>query len=152
MVANRLIESEDQEAATHRLLEAIQADDLQRAGLLRILLYELKALREERLLDHMVEVSGIGLVDLSSYNLSEGFNREIDLELCWATWTIPFDTVEDVHFVSTAYYLSDPVVKHWVELLPGRVIWFASPMASIIESLEQLSAEVSDLSARKPPA
>ena len=141
MVSEGLLTSDAQEDATHRLLEIIQQDNLKQASLLYILLYELKAFREEALINHLVESSGIGLIDLHGFDLAASTPSGLDTEACWATWTIPFQTLEDVHLLATAYYLSPPVRKFWTEQLSGRILWYGATAASILEGLEVLTGE-----------
>lgn len=140
LVTNGLIKLDDQEAASQKLLEVIQADNLKQASLLQILIYELKTLREADWINFLVESQGLGMVDLRHYLIEQTFNREIDVDLCWATWTVPFDCVEGVYFLASAYYMSEPVVKHWESLLAGEVIWFGASTASILDALERISA------------
>ncbi|MDX2112067.1 MAG: hypothetical protein SFY80_17700 [Verrucomicrobiota bacterium] len=140
LVSAGLISEEAQQSASQRLLEVIQAENLKQAGLLYILLFDMHTLVEADLLNHMVERGNIGLIDLHNYTLETTFDRTLDLELCWSTWTLPYDKVEGVNFVATAYYLSEPIRKHWEGLLQGPILWYACPLGSIMDALERLNA------------
>ena len=39
--------------------------------------------------------------------------KDLDLGMCWATWTVPYDKEEEFWFIATAYYLSPAVRAHW---------------------------------------
>jgi hypothetical protein len=70
--------------------------------------------------------------------------RDIDLDACWATWSVPFDREEDFHFVATAYYLSPAVRTHWEKKLGGQIIWQATTMDIIADFLDRVQAERAD--------
>ena len=139
LVNKGLLSSADLDAANEKFMEAIRSPELlKNASILTSLLYDLKVLDEARLLDHIVEEYGIGLIDLNQVQLRSLPSTELDLSLCWASSTIPFDKVEETYMVATCYYLSAPVVKHWEELLNGKVLWYATSMASMSRGLERL--------------
>lgn len=131
-----LIEPEALDQANPKLLDYIKEEDVKNASLLRILLFELQLLDEAKLLDYTVQQHNLGLVDLHHYKLEQPLLSSFDIDLCWATRTMPFDKVEDVYFLSSCYYLSVPVVKHWEEFLEGKIVWYASPMMVLTEALE----------------
>ena len=133
-----LISVTDLEAANEKFMEAIQSADLKRASILSSLLYELKVLDEVKLIEHIVDEQGVGLIDLRQCSLRSPGELNFDISLCWATSTIPFDKVEDYYFVATCYYLSAPVVKQWNEMLGNKVIWYATTNAAMSEALEKL--------------
>ena len=81
---------------------------------------------------------GIGLIDLNNYDLGKVRQLNIDPDLCWATYTIPFDKVENFTFCATAYYLSRPAIQHWEQQLGGPVIWYVSSVTSISYGIERL--------------
>ena len=139
MVNKGLLSSGDLEAANEKFMEAIQSPELlKNASILTTLLYDLKVLDEARLLEHIVEEHGIGLIDLNHIELRTLPGVELDLSLCWASSTIPFDKVEETYMVATCYYMSAPVVKCWEELLGGKVVWYGTSMASMSRGLERL--------------
>lgn len=138
MVERGLVSVDDLETANEKFMEAIQSSELKRASILSTLLYETKALEEQSLLEHLVEEEGLGLIDLSYIDLRSLRTFNVDLSLCWATSTIPFDKVEDTYMVATCYWLSAPVVKHWEELLEGRVIWYGTSTNSMTRALEKI--------------
>ena len=53
---------------------------------LGILAYEMKVVREDDVLQHIVEQEGAGLVDLRNYETSDEIKKSLDLGACWATW------------------------------------------------------------------
>ena len=96
----------------------------------------IKALDEDRLLSHIIEEYKIGLVDLKQIELQESSPIEMDLSLCWATLTVPFDQVDQTFMLATCYYMSSPTLKYWEELLGGKIIWYATSMISVTSYLE----------------
>lgn len=144
LLERELITNEQLEAANEILLNSVQSGDLRSVNLLNILLFELKVLDEDLLIDRVIEEAKIGLVDLRNYDLSNFSDYKVSTDLCAATYTLPFDRVEDIYMVATAYYLSKPVIQFWEEQLPGKVIWYVASAATIseaIERVEQLTGE-----------
>jgi hypothetical protein len=92
----------------------------------------------------------VGVVDLRGYEVPEEVKKDIDLDACWATWSVPFDREEDFHFVATAYYLSPAVRSHWEKKLGGQIIWQATTMDIIADFLDRLAAERNDGTKAKP--
>ncbi len=138
LVDKGIVSVGDLEAANERFMEAIQASELKGASILSTLLFELKAFDENTLLDLLIEEKQIGLIDLNHVELSSLRPFKVDLSLCWATSTIPFDKVENTYMLASCYYLSAPVVKHWEELLDGRVLWYATTTSSMTRALERI--------------
>jgi hypothetical protein len=101
-------------------------------------------LREEDVLHHVVDDHGVGVVDLRGYEVPEDVRKELDLDACWATWSVPFDREEDFHFVATAYYLSPAVRTYWEKKLGGHIIWQATTMDIIADFLDRITAERTD--------
>jgi len=138
LVDRGLISTDDLESANEKFMEAIQASELKRASILSTLLFETKALDEQALLEHLVEEEMLGLVDLNHIDLRSLRPFNVDLSLCWATSTIPFDKAEETYMVATCYKLSAPVIKYWEEHLGGRVIWFGTSTSSMTRALERI--------------
>lgn len=141
LIEHNLVKFEDLEAANERLLEVAATGQMRQSSVLSILVYEKKVLREEDVLHHVVDDHGVGVVDLRGYDVPEDLRKELDLEACWATWTVPFDHEEDFHFVATAYYLSPAVRTHWEKKLGGQIIWQATTMDIIADFLDRIQAE-----------
>jgi Type II secretion system (T2SS), protein E, N-terminal domain len=141
LIEHSLVKFEDLEAANERLLEIAAAGQVRQSSVLSILVYEKKVLREEDVLHHVVDDHGVGVVDLRGYDVPEDVKKEIDLDACWATWSVPFDREEDFHFVATAYYLSPAVRTHWEKKLGGQIIWQATTMDIIADFLDRITAE-----------
>lgn len=141
LVEANLVKIEDLEQANERLLELIPLEQPRQTTLLGVLAYEMKVLREDDLLHHLVENEGVGLVDLRHYDIADDIKKSLDLGACWATWSVPFDREEDFHFVASAYYLSPAVRAHWEKELGGPVLWFGATLEGIAEHLEKLEAE-----------
>ncbi len=141
LIEHNLVKFEDLEAANERLLEIASSGQVRQSSVLSILVYERKVLREEDLLHYVVDDHGVGVVDLRGYEVPEEVKKEIDLDACWATWSVPFDREEDFHFVATAYYLSPAVRSHWEKKLGGQIIWQATTMDIIADFLDRLQAE-----------
>jgi hypothetical protein len=144
LIEHNLVKFEDLEAANERLLEVAASGQVRQSSVLSILVYEKKVMREEDLLHHVVDDHGVGVVDLRGYEVPEEVKKDIDLDACWATWSVPFDREEDFHFVATAYYLSPAVRSHWEKKLGGQIIWQATTMDIIADFLDRVTAERGD--------
>lgn len=141
LIEHNLVKFEDLEAANERLLEVAASGQVRQSSVLSILVYEKKVLREEDVLHHVVDDHGVGVVDLRGYDVPEDVRKELDLDACWATWSVPFDREEDFHFVATAYYLSPAVRTHWEKKLGGQIIWQATTMDIIADFLDRVQGE-----------
>ena len=56
--------------------------------------------------------------------------KGLDIDACWATWSVPFDQEEDFAFIATAYYLS-PAVRTYCRLAVGRDYLDAAPVRGV---------------------
>ncbi len=138
LVDKGLVSTGDLEEANGKFMEAIQASDLKRASILSTLLFDLKKLDEAKLLDYLAEEEKLGMIDLNFTEVHSLRPMNVDLSLCWATSTVPFDHIEGVYMVATCYYMSAPVIKHWEDLLDGQVIWYGTSTASLSRALERI--------------
>lgn len=141
LVERNLITVEQLEAATERLLQVLDQGIDRDACLLRILIIETKALREDLLFEHLVEEMSMGLIDMREIDLHDDLKTQINFGMCWATWTIPFDKDDDVHYVASAYYLSPSVRQHWEKQLGTPIVWYATTIDSIADFLDKFEAE-----------
>jgi len=153
LIEHNLVKFEDLEAANERLLEVAASGQVRQSSVLSILVYEKKVLREEDVLHHVVDDHGVGVVDLRGYEVPEEVKKDMDLDACWATWSVPFDREEDFHFVATAYYLSPAVRTHWEKKLGGQIIWQATTMDIIADFLDRMVVERGEAkkSGTRPP-
>lgn len=147
LVEHNLIRLEHLEAANERMLELMAGGGGKQVSLLSILLHEIKAIEEEKLLTHQLEEHGLGLIELRDLEWPDDFKEGLDLDACWSTWTVPFDREDEVHYLASAYYLSPPVRQFWEQRLRGIVVWYGTYMASIHEFLEHLGQERMKLAA-----
>jgi len=138
LVDKGLIATGDLEAANEKFMAAIHGSDLKQASIMTSLLFDLKVLDENKLLEHQVDEHRLGLVDLAHVQLHSLRPWDVDFSLCWASSTVPFDKVENTYMLATTYYLSAPVVKHWESLLKGDVIWYATSSVSMTRALERI--------------
>lgn len=139
LVNHGLLSDSDLEVANEKFMEAIQSPErLKNASVLSILSHDLGQLDEARLLKHLVDEYSIGLIDLNYVELRLLPNTELDLSLCLATSTLPFDEVDGTYLVASCYYMSAPVVKHWEDLLGGKVIWYGTSIISMSRALERM--------------
>jgi hypothetical protein len=150
LVEHNLVKIEDLEAANERFIEIVSAQDNRQSTILGILAYDLKVLKEDDALHHLVEVEGLGLVDLRDYDVPDEARKNLDLDACWATWSVPFDREEEFFFVATAYYLSPAVRAYWEKELGGPILWFGATLEGIAEYLEKLTAALPPGVAAKP--
>lgn len=138
LVDKGLSSNGDLEEANVEFMEAIQSADFKRASILSTLIFESKKLDESKLLDYQVDELKLGLVDLDFVQLMSLRPLEVDISLCWASSTLPFDSVEGTHMVATCYYMSAPVIKYWEEVLDGPVIWYGTTIASLSRALARV--------------
>ena len=108
LVEKKIITAEQLDAANEKLVENIELGDARRASILHILMFELQVLNEDAYLDALVEKSGLGLIDLRTCQFRKYADLQPDHAACWATWTIPFDIVEDFCLLATAAFPSPP--------------------------------------------
>src|SRR3954466_15905466 len=139
LVEQNLVKIEDLETANEKFIEIVSTDQQRQSTILGILAYDMKVLKEDDVLHHIVESEGAGLVDLRDYEIPDDVKKTIDVGAGWATWSIPFDREEEFHFVATAYYLSPAVRAHWEKALGGPILWFGTTLEAIADYLEKLS-------------
>jgi hypothetical protein len=138
LVEHNLVKIEDLEKANERLLEIAATNQMRQITVLGILAYEMKVIREEDVLQHLVESEGLGLVDLRTYDSPDDIKKTLIPGACWATWSIPFDKEEDFTFIATAYYLSPAVRTYWEKQVNGPILWFGTTLDAIADSLEKM--------------
>jgi hypothetical protein len=140
LVEHNLVKIEDLEAANEKFIEIVGTDQLRQSTILGILAYDMKVVKEDDVLHHIVETDGIGLVDLREYEVPDDVKKKIDFGACWATWSVPFDREEEFTFVATAYYLSPAVRTFWEKQMGGPILWFGTTLEGVAEYLEKLTA------------
>lgn len=150
LAEQNLVKLEDLEIANERLLDLAATGQPRQISVFGILVYEKKVLREEDVLQHVVDDQGVGLTDLRGYEVPEEVKKDIDTAECWATWTVPYDREEDFTFVATAYYLSPPVRSYWEKKLGSQIIWAATTMEIIADFLERLENERANPQSGRP--
>ena len=141
LVDKGLVSNGDLEEANVKFMEAIQSSEFKRASILSTLIFESKQLEESKLLDYLVDELNLGLIDLEATKLISLRSLdipEVDLALCWASSTLPFDSVEGTHMLASCYYLSAPVVKFWEEILHGPIIWYGTTVSSLSRALARV--------------
>lgn len=141
LVEHNLVKIEDLESANEKFIELVGGDQPRQNTILGILAYDLKVVKEDDVLHHIVETDGIGLVDLRDYEVPEELKKNLDAGACWATWSVPFDREEEFWFVATAYYLSPAVRSHWEKTLGGPILWFGTTLEGVADYLEKLVAD-----------
>ncbi len=141
LVEANLISIEDLEAGNEKLLQNLDQAADREICLLHVLLNDTQSLNEQHLLEHMVEEMSLGLVDLREVDMNDDLKMRLEPDMCWATWSVPFDRDEDVSYVASAYAMSAAVRQHWEKQLGGPVIWFGTTLAIVGEFLEKLEAE-----------
>jgi len=141
LVDHNLIKLEDLENANGRLLEVIASEQTRQMTVLGILAYEMKVVKEDDVLQFLVDSEGIGLVDLRNYDVHEELRKSVDVGACWATWSVPFDREEDFTFIATAYYLSPAVRTYWEKQFGTAIVWYGTTLEIIADFLEKLETE-----------
>ena len=141
LVEHNLVKIENLEAANEKFIEVVSSDQPRQSTILGILAYDMKVLKEDDVLHHLVESEGLGLVDLRDYDVLDETRKNLDVNACWATWSVPFDREEEFWFVATAYYLSPAVRAFWEKELGGPILWFGTTLETIADYLEKYIAE-----------
>jgi hypothetical protein len=152
LVEHNLVKIEDLEKANESFIEVVASGLPRQTSILAILAYDMKVLKEDDMLHHLVESEGLGLVDLRDYDVPDECKKAMDVGACWATWSVPFDREEEFSFVATAYYLSPAVRSHWEKELGGPILWFGTTLDSIAEYLEKHAEEVASSGVGKAAA
>lgn len=152
LVEQNLVKIEDLETANEKLIEVVGTNQPRQSTILGILSYDMKVLKEDEVLHHIVESEGVGLVDLREYEVPDDVKKNVDVGACWATWSVPFDREEEFWFVATAYYLSPAVRSHWEKTLGGPILWFGTTLEAIADYLEKLSVDPNAAAAGIAPA
>ena len=138
LMENRLITSEDVEKANEKLLSYFQAGKTKYASVLRILIYDLKVLNENDLINRLVEQYNAGLVHLGHFNLQRAPLEGIDVDECWATMTVPYDRIGNAVCLASCYFLSKPVIEYWDKKFPN-ILWYTTTVDSLTSTLELLT-------------
>ena len=136
---NGLVSADDIDEANEKLLDAIEAGNLRQVSVLNILIFDLKKLEEKDYIDLVVKKFRIGLIALRNYRPRPLGNEMNDPDLCWATWTVPFDLVGDYYLVASAYYPSRPVVEHWEEIADRPIVWYGTTIQDITETIDRIT-------------
>jgi hypothetical protein len=140
LVEHNLVTIENLELACEKHIEAVSSEQARQSTILGILAYDMKVLKEDDVLHHIVETEGVGLVDLRDYDVPEEFKKNLDLRACWATWSVPFDHKEGFTFMATAYFLSPAVRTYWEKQVEGPILWFGTTLEGIADYLEKFAA------------
>jgi hypothetical protein len=141
LVEHNLVKIEDLEKANEKFIEVVSSEQPRQSTILGILAYDMSVLKEDDVLHHLVETEGLGLVDLREYDVPDDSKKNLDVNACWATWSVPFDREEEFHFIATAYYLSPAVRAYWEKELAGPILWFGTSLETIAEYLERQMAD-----------
>jgi hypothetical protein len=140
LVEHNLVKIEDLETANEKLIEIVATEQPRQSTILGILAYDMKVIKEDDVLHHLVETEGVGLVDLRDYEVPDDVKKHLDLGACWATWSVPFDKEEEFSFIATAYYLSPAVRSYWEKQVGGPILWFGTTLDAIADYLEKHAA------------
>ncbi len=139
LVEANLVTVDQLENANERLLDLISSGTPRQCTLLGVLAYDLKVVSEDDVLHHCVDELHVGLIDLRTYESSDELKQSVNRAACWATWTVPFDRDEEFTLVATAYYLSPAVRTYWEKQYGGGIVWYATTLDEIAETLERLA-------------
>ncbi|HTB64328.1 MAG TPA: hypothetical protein VK737_12155 [Opitutales bacterium] len=150
----KLVTAEQLDAANEKLVEYMEQDDVRRASILHILLFESQALKEDDYLEALVEKSGFGVIDLRACLFKKFADLHPDFDACWATWAIPFDVVDDFHLLATTILPGPPTQKFWQDKYPGKnLLWYVTSVRSFQTGMEKLENLINEAAkTAKPPA
>lgn len=121
--------------ANKALLGLIKNEEFHHASLLRILINQKPPVSESDVL----EASPFPLTDLYAYEIRDFSDFKVDIDLCWATWTLPFHIENGIYLLASAHGLCDPVIEHWTEYLAGKqMLWYTTSLRSIENTLSAI--------------
>lgn len=136
LVEAEMINFGDLEQASEFLLERLQSKDLSRTNVIAILQTDLRALNENDLIRLQVEQHNLSLFNVA---LSPPVvHPSIQKNVCWATWTVPYDEQEGIWFLASAYYLSKPVRDFWEKRLDAPIEWSVAECRQIAEAIAKI--------------
>lgn len=141
LVEHNLVNIEHLEAANERLFEILKGGVGPQASILSILQGEMGSLNQADVIEFVLREFGLGLIDLTDYQVPDDCRDLIEPEQTWATWAVPFDREDDFYFVATCYYLSLTTREHWEEKLQKPIIWYATSVDSIFGLVTRLTEE-----------
>ncbi len=121
--------------------EHLMDGNIKRASILKILTWDMEGVEEKVILDYQIEEFNLGFCSLLSFQIEREALPEFTLKECWATMSVPFDSLSGMFFVSTASYLSREVRKHWEKRLTPNIVWFLSDLSSLTRTLENMENE-----------
>lgn len=152
LLEKKLVTPEQLDEANEKFLANIEQGDARRASLLHTLMFEMQVLNEDAFLEATIEKCALGLIDLHGCQFRKFADLKPDPEACWATWTVPFDLVDDFYMLASLMYPSPAVVKFWQEKFAGKnLLWYATSIRSFQMAMEKLEQLKSD-AARAVPA
>lgn len=146
LVQAGLLAQQDLDLANAKLIDCVRADELKGSGLLPILTHDMGVLSEAKLLQYQTEEHNLGLIDPDAYQIHP--TPGIDPTACWATWTMPVDERDGIHFLATAYYLSQPARTHWEQAIKGPIVWYGASLQTMINAMDKLATQEGVLPAR----
>jgi len=146
LLENRLITSDDVEKANAKLLGLLQSTTPHNLSVLTILIYDLQALDEDKLINRLVDQYKVGLVHLGHFKFEEAPLEGITIEECSATMSIPFDRIGNAVCIATCYYLSKPVIDYWQSKF-DNILWYTTSVSSLTSAVEKIpkSTEASEV-------
>jgi hypothetical protein len=139
LLERKLTKSDAVEQANAKLLANLQSGNARYASVLSLLIYDLKALQEVQLIEHLVDKERISLVDLNRVKPRPKLLEDLDMDECWATLTLPFDWIGKSVCLATCYYLSRPVIDFW-EQKYDHVLWYTAAIGPMTAAIESKSA------------
>ncbi len=124
--------------AYEKFQESLRSGTGGNPGLLKTLVNDMREIDETLLISHAMEIGGIPYIPLRNFEGDKSWVTGRRLELCRATWSVPFDLLEGAPFVATAYYLSTTVRRRWQEEFEEPIHWFVARLSDIEKTLSRL--------------
>lgn len=142
LVEHGLVSLDELSEAGEMLAECLVGPIPWRNSYLKFFVEVRKKLKEDQLL-HLAldEHPEIGLVNPSSYEIPDDLRKSLDLEVCWATLSMPYDRDDGVIYIASAFNLSAGAKSQWAKHFPGLIIWSACTTADLDAALDALANE-----------
>ncbi|MCG8528199.1 MAG: hypothetical protein MI748_17595 [Opitutales bacterium] len=149
LLENQLVSNEIIEQANSRLLQNLQSGKSKYASILSILIYELNAMEQSRWINLLVDKYKMGLIALDNIDLSKAPTEGIDIEMCWASMTVPFSTIGKATCLATCYFVSKPIQEYWEEQFE-KILWYTTSVQSMSDALDSFAQPETENNDEKP--
>ncbi|MCC5789415.1 MAG: hypothetical protein JJT75_07260 [Opitutales bacterium] len=138
LVENNLVDITELESANEKLLDLVAEGINRRCSILSLLVWEMSALEERKLIEFQNDELKVPPLDLTRVEIDDELYKAFDPKILWATWTLPFNKVDGFYCMASCYYLSPAAREFWEQELDGKLLWYVSPMMTLADKIEEI--------------